>query len=69
MAMRKVVDKKERKIVTSDGQVFIHRITTVLCPNGRYRYPEDYFDATPGAVKISEQERKATMIPAYKTLI
>jgi hypothetical protein len=67
--MRKVVDKKERKIVTSDGQVFIHRITKVLRPNGRYRYPEDYFDATPGAVKITQQEREAIMVPGYKVLI
>jgi hypothetical protein len=67
--MRKVVNKKERKIVTSDGQIFIHRITTVMRPNGRYRYPEEYFDATPGAVKISKQERDAIRIPGYKMLI
>lgn len=69
IAMGKVINKKERKIVTSDGQILIHRTTTVLCPNGRYRYPEEYFDATPGAVKISKQERDAIRIPGYKMLI
>lgn len=45
------------------------RVTTVLCPNGQYRYPVDYYDATPGVVKVSESERQRMAVPGYKQLI
>ena len=38
-------------------------------PNGRYRYPVDYYDATPGPVEITEQERERVRIPVYKQII
>lgn len=44
-------------------------MTTVLCPNGQYRYPVDYYDATPGVVKVSESERQRMAVPGYKQLI
>ena len=41
----------------------------VLMPNGKYRYPVDYFDATPGVVKVSKEEMDKVAIPVYKKLI
>jgi hypothetical protein len=35
-----------------DGREIIRRVTTVLCPNGKYRYPVDYYDATEGLIEI-----------------
>lgn len=67
--MGTVISKKETKITADDGRTIIRRVTTVLRPNGRYRYPVDYYDATPGAVKISDRERKHLAVPGYKQLI
>ena len=55
--------------MTDDGRTFIRRVTTVKLPNGKYRYPVDYYDATPGAVKVSERERESLRIPGYAQLI
>ena len=67
--MGKIVDVSITKIVTDEGVALFRRVTKVLMPNGRYRYPVDYFDATQGLVKISKQEMESVAIPVYKKLI
>ena len=67
--MGNIIDKKETIITTNEGRSIVRRVTTVLCPNGQYRYPVDYYDGTPGGVKVSENERKRIAIPGYKQLI
>ena len=64
-----IVDRHTDKIMTDDGRTFIRRVTTVKLPNGKYRYPVDYYDATPGAVKVSERERESLRIPGYAQLL
>ena len=54
--MGKIINKTITKIVTEEGISLFRRVTKVLMPNGKYRYPVDYFDATPGVVKISKEE-------------
>lgn len=67
--MGKIIDYKITKIVTDEGVALFRRVTKVLMPNGKYRYPVDYFDATPGVVHITEEERKRIAIPVYEKLI
>ena len=45
------------------------RVTEVLMPNGKWRYPVDYFDATPGVVKVTKDERRKLAIPVYDKII
>jgi hypothetical protein len=44
--MGKIIGTKETVITTNEGIKLVRRETTVLMPNGKYRYPEDYYDAT-----------------------
>ena len=67
--MGRIVDVKTTNIRTSDGADIIRRITTVQLPNGGYRYPVDYYDATPGAVRVSEKEHANLRIDSYTQLI
>ena len=67
--MRKVVDIKEKQITTSSGLKFIRRVTKVQMPNGRYRYPVDYYDAAPEPVLITKEERERRRIPVYEQVI
>lgn len=67
--MGRILEKKMTNIVTDDGRVFVRRVTTVQLPNGKFRYPVDYFDATPGVVRVTEREKKHLMVPGYKQLI
>jgi hypothetical protein len=67
--MGKIIKKEEQRITTDDGHVIIRRVTTVLRPNGKYRYPVDYYDATEGLVEISQRERDHLRVPGYKCLI
>lgn len=64
-----IVDKKLTKITTDDGRVFIRRKTKVLCPNGKYRYPVDYYESTSSIVRVSKAELDRIRIPVYKQLI
>lgn len=64
-----IINKEKKKITTSDGIVLVRRVTTVRLPNGKYRYPIDYYDATPGAVKVSEKEMENLKVPGYKQII
>lgn len=67
--MGKIIDRTITKVVTDEGIVLFRRVTKVLMPNGKCRYPVDYFDATPGVVKISKEERNKISIPIYQKLI
>jgi len=67
--MGQIVGTKETIITTNEGLKFVRRVTTVRMPNGKYRYPVDYYDATPGPVAITSQERERVRIPVYKQLI
>ena len=64
-----LIDVKKQLITTNDGQKFIRRVKTIRMPNGRYRYPVDYYDATPGPVIISEAELQRKRIPIYDYMI
>jgi len=55
--------------MTDDGQHLIRRVTKVLMPNGKYRYPVDYFDAASDVVKVSDQELDNLRIPGYMMLV
>ena len=67
--MGQIVGAKETIITTNEGLKLVRRVTTVRMPNGKYRYPVDYYDATPGTVKVSTQELERIRIPVYKQLI
>ena len=67
--IRKVIDVSEQKITTNDGQKFIRRVTTVQMPNGKCRYPVDYYRANAGTVRITEEERQRRRIPVYEEVI
>lgn len=55
--------------MTDDGQHLIRRVTKVLMPNGKYRYPVDYFDASPDVVKVSDKELDNLRVPGYMMLV
>ena len=65
----KVIGVKERVITTTSGQKYIQRETTVEMPNGKYRYPVDYYDAVPNLVHITKDELERKRIPVYKQVI
>lgn len=67
--MGTVIDSHKTNVKMDDGNVYVRRVTKVLCPNGKYRYPVDYYDATPGAVKVSRKEHESLGIPVYEKLI
>lgn len=67
--MGKIVGTKETIITTNEGLKLVRRVTTVLMPNGKYRYPVDYYDATPGPVRVTREELDRIRIPVYKQLI
>lgn len=66
---RNIISVKERLVTTNDGQKFIHRITAVKMPNGKTRYPEDYYDPSDEPVMITEAERERLSIPVYTKVI
>ena len=67
--MGKIINVSITRIVTDEGVALFRRVMTVMMPNGKCRYPVDYFDATPGLVKISKKEMEDVGIPVYKKLI
>ena len=62
-------ERKITKVVTDEGILLYRRVTEVIMPNGKRRYPVDYFDATPGVVKVSKAERHKLSIPVYDKII
>ena len=67
--MGSTVEIQKSLITTNEGLKLIRRVRKVRMPNGRYRYPVDYYDATPGAVKVTDLERERLRIPVYEQLI
>ncbi len=67
--MGKIIHQTMTRIMTDDGQHLIRRVTKVLMPNGKYRYPVDYFDASSDVVKVSDQELDNLRIPGYMMLV
>lgn len=67
--MGKIIDKKTTQIVTNDGLHLIRRVTKVLMPNGKYRYPVDYYDASSDAIELTKDKLDNIRIPVYKQLI
>ena len=63
------VGTKETLITTNEGLRLVRRERTVKMPNGNLRHPVDYYDATPGAVEVTPEERQRIRIPVYKMLI
>lgn len=59
----------EKMITTDEGLKLIRRVRRIRMPNGKYRYPVDYYDATSGAVEVSEEEHERMRIPFYEQLI
>lgn len=67
--MGTIITSKLTNIITNDGMRLVRRVRTVQIPNGKFRYPVDYYDATPGAVHVNDQEREALAIPVYKKIL
>jgi hypothetical protein len=60
---------KETLITTNEGIRLVRRERVVRMPNGKLRHPVDYYDATPGAVEVTPEERERIRIPIYQILI
>lgn len=67
--MGRIVGSHKTKVRMDDGNIYVRRVTKVLCGNGKFRHPADYYDATPGAVKVSPKELEQPSIPVYKKLL
>lgn len=67
--MGKIIGSKTTRIVTNDGIQLIRRVTTVQMPNGNYRYPVDYYDASPEAIEMTKEKLDKIRVPVYKQLI
>lgn len=69
MCMGNVLGTKETLITTNEGLKLIRRERIVRMPNGNLRHPVDYYDATPGTVKVTTQELERMRIPVYERII
>lgn len=67
--MGKIIGTKEQLITTNEGMKLIRRVTTVEMPNGKCRYPVDYYDPSPEPVRITKEEMERVRIPVYKQVI
>ena len=67
--MGQIVDRKITKIVTIDGVEIIKRVTTVLMPNGKYRYPVEYYTVDDEVKALTKEQLDRIRIPVYKQLI
>ena len=67
--MGKILNVKEQLITTNAGQKLIRRTMTVQMPNGKCRYPVDYYDASPDPVIITKEELERKRIPVYQQVI
>lgn len=67
--MGTILGRTKTKIKTSEGTVLYRRVTTVRMPNGKCRYPVDYYDATPGTVEVSDKELENPRNPVYKFIM
>lgn len=67
--MGTIIERTKTKIKTSEGDILFRRITTVRMPNGKYRFPVDYYDATPGTVEVTEKELNNLRNPIYQQVL
>lgn len=67
--MGKIIGSKTTKIITNDGIQLIRRVTTVRMPNGHYRYPVDYYEASSKPIEMTKDKLDKIRIPVYKQLI
>lgn len=67
--MGTILGSTKTKIKTSEGVVLYRRVTTVRMPNGKLRYPVDYYDATPGTIEVSDKELESLRNPAYTQIM
>ena len=67
--MGTIIGSTKTKIKTSEGVVLYRRVTTVRMPNGKLRYPVDYYDATPGTIEVSDKELESLRNPAYTQIM
>ncbi len=66
---RNIVDVKEQIITTTSGRKYVRRETKVKMPNGRFRFPVDYYDASPNLVHITKEELERKRIPVYTQIM
>lgn len=52
-----------------ENEKLFRRVTTVRMPNGKYRYPVDYYDAPPGTVEVTDKELENLRNTIYKQLL
>lgn len=69
IVMGTILGRTKTKIKTSEGTILFRRVTTVRMPNGKLRFPVDYYDATPGTVEVSDKELESLRNPVYKQLL
>ena len=69
VVMGTILGRTKTKIKTSEGNVLYRRVTTVRMPNGKLRFPVDYYDATPGTVEVTDKELESLRNPVYKQLL
>lgn len=67
--MGTIIGRTKTMIKTGEGNVLFRRVTTVRMPNGKCRYPVDYYDATPGTVEVTDKELENLRNPIYKQLL
>ena len=67
--MGTILGSTKTKIKTGEGTLLYRRVTTVRMPNGKLRYPIDYYDATPGTVEVSDRELNNLRNPLYMQLM
>lgn len=63
------MDIEEKPITTNSGLRLIRRVTTILMPNGKFRRPVDYYDASNEPVLITKEERDRRRVPFYQEII
>lgn len=67
--MGQIVDKKITRFVTLDGVEIIKRVSKVLMPNGKYRYPTEYYTVEDEVKALTKKQLDRIRIPVYKQLI
>ena len=67
--MGTILGRTKTKIKTSEDAVLYRRVTTIRMPNGKLRFPVDYYDATPGTVEVSEKELESLRNPVYQQIM
>lgn len=67
--MGTIIKQIKTNITTNEGLKLVRRVTTIKMPNGKYRYPIDYYETSNAVVKVSKQELERLRISTYKQLL